>query len=113
MSHGSAYGYSMVEQSADISAPVAPESGNRLRDQWNQCLKRFRQEVPPQTYQTWFMPILPVSLNHKNLILRVPSRFFFEWLDSHYMDLVRKMVAEIFGGDVAIEFLIAPNRQGE
>lgn len=111
MGHGSTYGYSMVGRAADISAPASPDSGNSLRDQWNKCLKRFRQEVPPQTYQTWFMPILPVSLHQKSLILRVPSRFFFEWLDSHYIDLVRKVIADVFGGDVAIEFLIAPNRQ--
>ncbi len=78
-----------------------------LSGQWKLCLNQIKSEVPAQTYQTWFLPIIPVSLVDNELILRVPSSFFFEWIESHYLDLLRRSAAQIFGTKVELQFLVA------
>ena len=112
MSHEQSHAYSMVGKKADVSAAKS-EAGETLRQQWQKCLEIIQEEVPPQSFQTWFMPILPVSLNNENLILRVPSRFFFEWLDSHYNELLNQAIATVFGEKVQTDFLITPTRNSE
>jgi chromosomal replication initiator protein len=70
---------------------------------WNACLDTFRDVVDRQSYETWFKPITVVSLEQDGaftkLTVRLPSPFFYEWLEAHYPDLIRKTVQRILGPD--------------
>jgi chromosomal replication initiator protein len=46
--------------------------------------------VPHQSFKTWFEPIEAVSLEKNVLTLQVPSQFFYEWLEEHYISLLKK-----------------------
>jgi len=98
-------------QSFGISEEQDKSQESTLKVKWKQCLELIKQEVPQQTFQTWFLPIIPVSFVDNQLILRVPSRFFFEWIDSHYGRLLNKAVKKNFGRTAQIEYLIAPSAQ--
>jgi len=78
-----------------------------IQEKWKQCLDIIKEEISPQGFRTWLAPIIPVSLIENTLILRVPSQFFFEWLESHYQDLLSKTIKEIFGPQIRIEYLVA------
>ena len=49
---------------------------------WNRCLEIIRDNVPEQTYKTWFLPIIPLKYEDKTLVVQVPSQFFYEFLQS-------------------------------
>ncbi|MDX1739754.1 MAG: chromosomal replication initiator protein DnaA [Rhodothermales bacterium] len=70
---------------------------------WSACLDTFRDVVDGQSYETWFTPITAVSLEQDGaftkLTVRLPSPFFYEWLESHYPDLIRKTVQRVLGPD--------------
>ncbi|RMH87103.1 MAG: chromosomal replication initiator protein DnaA [Calditrichaeota bacterium] len=100
-----------VETSASTGEVPSHSQGRRVQDKWKACLTRIRQEIPVQSFQTWFDPIIPVSFINDILLLRVPSQFFFDWIDSHYGDLLRRVVADVFGASATVEFLIAPSRE--
>ncbi len=110
VSHAHSVTIGMVGKGTDVSAKAAP-TGSSVRETWNKCLLEVKQNLPEQTYQTWFLPIIPVSFIKNVLILRVPSRFFFEWIDSHYGTTLRSVVKDVFGKHAVIEFLIAPTRE--
>lgn len=46
---------------------------------WNRCLEIIRDNVPEQTYKTWFLPIIPLKYEDKTLVVQVPSQFFYEF----------------------------------
>lgn len=92
---------------------LADQENSGLPGQWKLCLNKIKEKVPAQTYQTWFLPIIPVSLVKDELILRVPSSFFFEWIESHYLDLLRRASAQIFGSKVQLQFLVASKLPGK
>ena len=73
---------------------------------WKSCLSIIRDNIPLQAFKTWFEPILPVKLEKSILTIQVPSHFFYEWLEEHYITLLRKVVKKELGADGALEYSI-------
>ena len=55
---------------------------------WNNCLTFIQDNIQPQAFKTWFEPIKPVKLSDNALSIQVPSKFFYEWLEEHYVKLL-------------------------
>lgn len=64
---------------------------------WNRCLEIIRDNVPEQTYKTWFLPITPLKYEDHTLIVQVPSQFFYEFLEDKFVDLLRKTLYKVIG----------------
>jgi chromosomal replication initiator protein len=73
---------------------------------WSNCLKLIQDNVSPQSYKTWFEPIKPIKLENKILNIQVPSQFFFEWLEEHYVSLLRKALKSELGPGSRLEYNI-------
>jgi len=101
-----------VNKSNDLDNPQDRDPVQKsFRTGWKRCLDILGDEVPQQTVRTWFEPISPVSYIGNTLTLRVPSRFFFEWIDSHYGRLLENAAEMIFGSSTKLDFLVAPSHQ--
>lgn len=99
----------MNKQASSVPSDEFSESSETgVKAAWNKCLKQIETQVPWQTFQTWFLPIIPVTIIDNKFILRVPSRFFFEWIDSHYGELLKKVTEKTLGNSIQVEYLIAP-----
>ena len=59
---------------------------------WNNCLTVIKDNVSIQAFKTWFDPIKPIKLKSNVLTIQVPSQFFYEWLEEHYVDLLKKTI---------------------
>ncbi len=57
---------------------------------WENCLQVIKDNVSLQSYKTWFEPIKPIKLKNKVLTIQVPSQFFYEWLEEHYVTILKK-----------------------
>ena len=77
-----------------------------LQRVWNDCLSLIRSSVTKQSFKTWFEPIVPLKLQDNELKIRVPSQFFYEWLEERYYPLIRKALAEILGQEVRLSYSI-------
>ena len=73
---------------------------------WNNCLAIIKDIVEWQPYKTWFEPIKPVSLKDKILTIQVPSQFFYEYLEEHYVTLLAKTLKRELGKDANLEYRI-------
>ncbi|MCB0686347.1 MAG: chromosomal replication initiator protein DnaA [Saprospiraceae bacterium] len=73
---------------------------------WANCLRIIRESVNPQSFKTWFEPIKPVGLDGKSLTIQVPNKFFYEWLEEHYVLLLKKAVKSQLGEDGNLEYQI-------
>ena len=51
---------------------------------WGLALERLTNKLPSHALNTWFAPIVPISIDKGRFTLSVPSQFFSEWIDSHY-----------------------------
>lgn len=77
---------------------------------WQNCLKAIKDNISLQSYKTWFEPIVPVRLEDSVLTLQVPSHFFYEWLEEHYIDLLKKIIKKEIGAGAKLEYSIVMDR---
>lgn len=73
---------------------------------WEKCLNIIEDNIPPQSYNTWFIPIKPISLENDVLTIQVPSQFFYEWLEEHYIGLLRKTIRMVIGQTATLEYSV-------
>lgn len=64
---------------------------------WNNCLKVIKDNVPETSYNTWFVPIVPLKYKDKTLFLQVPSQFFYEFIEEQFSDLLHKILSRVIG----------------
>ena len=76
------------------------------RTVWVNCLRVIKANVGEQSFRTWFEPIVPVQLHNNVLIIQVPSQFFYEWLEEHYVDVLKKSIYQELGPDGRLEYSI-------
>lgn len=88
------------------SNTMTKENEQNFQSVWEKCLKIFRDNLNPQSFKTWFEPINPVRLENKVLTIQVPSQFFYEWLEEHYVDLLQKTLRQILGVGAKLEYNI-------
>ena len=73
---------------------------------WNSCLDFIRDNISSQTFKTWFAPIKPLKLQGKVLSIQVPSKFFYEWLEEHYIKLLKTAITRELGDDGKLVYSI-------
>lgn len=73
---------------------------------WNNCLQIIKDNIPARSFQTWFEPIKALRLEGDVLTIQVPSLFFYEWLEEHYVALLRKTVKMQLGENASLEYNI-------
>ena len=79
---------------------------------WNNCLKIIKDNILPQSFKTWFDPIKPLKLENKVLTIQVPSQFFYEWIEEHYVGLLKKTLEKELGIGSKLEYnIIIDNSQ--
>jgi len=74
---------------------------------WLGAKKTLANELPPRTFSTWFEPISPIAINDNELVLEVPSQFFFEWIENRYRDTIETAVKEQLKKDITVKYTIA------
>jgi len=73
---------------------------------WANCLKIIKDIVEWQHFKTWFEPIQPVELKDQVLMIQVPSQFFYEYIEEHYVNLLAKTLKRELGKDARLEYRI-------
>jgi chromosomal replication initiator protein len=73
---------------------------------WNSCLAFIKDNITPQAYKTWFEPIKAVKLSDKALSIQVPSKFFYEWLEEHYVKLLKVSLNRVLGEQAKLVYVI-------
>jgi chromosomal replication initiator protein len=74
---------------------------------WQNCLEIIKDIVEWQHFKTWFEPIKPVSIkNNKILTIQVPSQFFYEYIEEHYINLIAKTLKRELGKEARLEYRI-------
>jgi chromosomal replication initiator protein len=78
---------------------------------WKNCLTRIKENVTLMTYNTWFLPIRPVSIKDSNLKVQLPNQFFWEWIDEHFSTIVKRTIYEVLGEDGKLSYIIADEQE--
>ncbi len=73
---------------------------------WQQCLDIIKSSLSPESFRNWFTPIEPVRLQKNKLTIRVPSPFYYEYLEENYIEVLRRALRHVIGPDAKLEYEI-------
>ena len=73
---------------------------------WDNCLSFIEDNITPQAYKTWFEPIKAIKLSDNALSIQVPSKFFYEWLEEHYVNLLKVSLIRELGDTAKLVYII-------
>lgn len=83
------------------------------RKVWENCLISIKEHVNEQSYKTWFAPINPIKLSQNVLTIQVPSPFFYEYLEEHYVQILKKAIVKELGSNARLEYSIVVDKGNE
>ena len=79
---------------------------NTAQSVWVNCLNFIKDNIQPQAYKTWFEPIVAVKLDDHALSIQVPSKFFYEWLEEHYVKILKVALTKELGVNAKLVYII-------
>lgn len=77
---------------------------NKNVNNWDRCLNIIKDNVGDKAYNSWFAPITELGFDNGVLTLGVPSQFFCEYLEEHYIDLIEKVLQRVYGEGVRLMY---------
>jgi len=79
---------------------------NAAQSVWENCLNFIKDNIQPQAYKTWFEPIVAIKLDDHALSVQVPSKFFYEWLEEHYVKILKVALTKELGANAKLVYII-------
>lgn len=75
---------------------------------WDNCLALIRNNVSEQQFDTWFKPIEFESYKPatKTLLVKVPSTFFYEYLEANFVDMLKNVLLANFGEGIRLTYRV-------
>jgi chromosomal replication initiator protein len=68
---------------------------------WNDVAARLRDALNDTTFQTWFGEVSGAEIDGDTFAVGVPNDFTREWIEGHFLDLIRAAVRDAAVGDSA------------
>ncbi|MDI6783339.1 MAG: chromosomal replication initiator protein DnaA [bacterium] len=79
-------------------------------DLWERTLQVLEKRISRQNIQTWFQAILGHHFADGKLTLMVPSKYYQDWISSHFMEEIISAVEELTNQRISVQFKIAEPR---
>ncbi len=69
---------------------------------WEKCLEIFKDNIPSEQYDTWFKPVSSLRFEDGKLTLCVPSPYFAEHLEEHFLNIIGATIRRIYGENIQL-----------
>jgi len=75
-----------------------------LEDIWNKSLLRLEEKVGSSIAELWFKPIKLLQLKEHQATIDIPNRFFRDWIEENYPDLIAESLGNTLGLPIEISY---------
>ena len=73
---------------------------------WSEVSGRLRGALNETTYRTWFDHVEGLELNDDQFVLAVPNDFTRDWIEGHFIGLIRAAVGDTTGHERQIQLSV-------
>ncbi len=77
---------------------------------WQHCLSLIKDQTSDDEFVKWFKPMVPLGFDGENLRVRVPDQKHVQYIEQHYIPMLRHIIREEFGVKTRLHYAI-PNAQ--
>jgi chromosomal replication initiator protein len=88
----------VVEQRIELSAEGV----------WNDVAARLREALNDTTFQTWFGQVGGAEIDGDVFVIAVPNDFTREWIEGHFLDLLRAAARDASGVERRVRLEVRP-----
>lgn len=79
---------------------------NKLKKVWDECLKILTDIIPKEEFAVWFSDITAVKYEDNFLYLEVPTSYYYEYIEAHYIDELGRTIRRVFGSSTQLRYMI-------
>lgn len=77
-----------------------------IEEVWNKSLSKIEGKVGESIFELWFKPIRLSQVKDQTATLEIPNRFFKEWIEDSYPNLIKDSLEKVVGYPVTIKYRI-------
>src|SRR5256714_4527833 len=98
-----------------VDGPLHDAAEKAAVDLWTRAIERLKARLSRHTFQTYFEPIKPVSLDSNELTLAHSSKFMIDWVRDNLLDVLLQDLEAQHGAKCAVKFVVRerPVPEGE
>lgn len=74
---------------------------------WEKAITSIQERMKSQNFDIWLRPIECTSIENGLVSLRVPNRFFQDYIEANYLDLIRDQLKELAGENYQVNFEVS------
>jgi chromosomal replication initiator protein len=89
-----------------LPAAVEPPIELTAESLWSEVSSRLRGALNETTYRTWFDHVDGVHLTDEEFVLSVPNDFARDWIEGHFLGLIRAAVGDATGKERRVQLTI-------
>lgn len=78
---------------------------------WDNALELLAPEIGPDNLELWLKPVAPTSFDGRLMMLKVPNKFFTEWIKDHYQRRLEEHLKGLTGGEVTLDYSVTKDLQ--
>src|SRR5437868_14575016 len=109
--HAAMLGRSSVPRTTmekELAGGVEPQIELTAESLWSEVSSRLRGALNETTYRTWFDRVGGVHLTDEEFVLSVPNDFTRDWIEGHFLGLIRATVGDATGRERQVRPTIVP-----
>lgn len=84
-----------------------------LEEIWNKSLSSIEKKIGQSIFELWFKPIKLTQLKDRVALFEIPNRFFKEWIEDYYPQIIHDAMEGVVGHPVTVKFRIAEKVDAE
>jgi chromosomal replication initiator protein len=88
-----------------------PSEDKSTKVSWESFIHDIKELVDPKIFDTWFSSVSLMDMQAEEVRIAVPDKFFKDWLEEHYGELIHKSVQKSFGPEARAKFIILEKEQ--
>jgi len=82
-----------------------------MEDLWKRSLELTKERIKSQNYKNWLEPISFISAKDGVLTLKVPNKFFKQWLTVNYISIINNIVFVLTSINYNVNFLVSDKKE--
>ncbi|MGO9377714.1 MAG: chromosomal replication initiator protein DnaA [Dissulfurispiraceae bacterium] len=75
-------------------------------DFWNNAFSKIHEKVGDSVFELWFKPMKLLQLKDKTAMIEIPNRFFKDWVEDSYPNLISEAMEAELGYQATVKFRI-------
>ena len=80
---------------------------------WEKSLRKIRRAVSEEQFSNYFEPLTFKSYSERSheLLVQVPSQYIYEYLEQHFVDVMRHALFSVFGQGVVLRYQLVVTKE--